>query len=127
MEQKSSSVLYERSVQVGISHCKRTLSMWIWLLIIVPALLSCGLLTTRQVTYLQRGINHVTMEEVATEFGEPAVERALEDGGTVRVYRYTGVSMAMMLPVDEFWCVEYELTFDAARVLRHWVRRDCRP
>jgi len=127
MEQKSSSVLYERSVQVGISHCKLRLSLCFCMLVAMLTLLSCGVLTNRQVAYLQRGINYVTMEEVAAEFGEPAVERALEDGGMVRVYRYTGVSMAMMLDVNEVWCVEYELTFDAARVLRHWVRRDCRP
>jgi hypothetical protein len=99
----------------------------IWVLTLTLTICACGLLTNRQVAYLQRGINHVTMEEVATEFGEPAVERAVEDGGTVRVYRYTGVSMAMMMDVNEVWCVEYELTFDSARVLRHWVRRDCQP
>lgn len=98
----------------------------VWALTVTLTVCGCGLLTNRQVAYLQRGVNHATMEEVATEFGEPAAERALEAGGTVRVYRYTGVSMAMMMDVTEVWCVEYELTFDSDRVLRHWVRRDCR-
>jgi len=53
------------------------------------------------------------------------VERSLENGGTVREYRYTGVSGPMLLPITEAWCIEYTLLFDPQKVLRYWLRKDC--
>lgn len=91
----------------------------------VLLLASCGLLSTRQVTYLEQAQGHATQEEVLQEFGEPAEKRTLEEGGSELTFRYTGVSMVMLMPIDEVYCVEYVVTFDVDKILRHWLRRDC--
>lgn len=96
-------------------------------LVTVLLLSSCGLFTTRQETYLEQATGKATQKEIEQEFGEPVAVQALDNGETVWVFRYTGVSSPMLLDVDlyEVWCVEYVLTFDAEKILRHWVRRDC--
>lgn len=97
------------------------------LMAVVLVLQGCGLLSTRQVTYLEQATDRATQEEVLQEFGEPVEQRTLDDGSTELTFRYSGVSMAMMLPTDitAGYCVEYVVTFDADKILRHWVRQDC--
>ncbi len=91
------------------------------LIAVVLVLPGCGLLSTRQVTYLEQAMGRAKQEEVLQEFGEPAEKRVLDDGGTELTFRYSGVSMAMMLPtdMDAGYCVEYVVTFDADKILRH--------
>ncbi|MEK7267943.1 MAG: hypothetical protein AAB093_00930 [Nitrospirota bacterium] len=95
------------------------------LMAVVLVLPGCGLLGTRQVTYLEQATDRATQEEVLQEFGEPVEQRTLDDGITELTFRYSGVSMAMMMDVTDVWCVEYVLTFDTDKILRNWVRQDC--
>ncbi len=62
---------------------------------------------------------------MAQQLEPPQIQRSLDDGETVWEYRYTGVTSPMLLPITEVWCVEYKLTFDQQKVLRHWLRKDC--
>ncbi len=99
------------------------------LLIVFTAitLAACTWYPNREIAYLERHMGSATVQDVEEEFGPATGVQAREDGSTVRVYRYEGVSGPMLLDVTEVWCVEYVLTFDPEGLLRTWVRRDCLP
>ena len=95
------------------------------LVLTVLALASCAWYPNREVAYRERATGSATVEEVDREFGPAAEGRTLDDGRTVRVYRYEGVASPMLLDIVERYCIEYTLTFDRTRALRGWTRHEC--
>lgn len=96
-----------------------------WLTVVALTLSGCAWSMPWPARYLAQATGTATQEQVAQQVEPPQVERVLDDGETVWVYRYTSVSSPMLLPVTEGWCVEYRLVFDLQKILRHWRRQPC--
>jgi hypothetical protein len=83
----------------------------------------CGVLTPKEVTYLQSAENHATQEEVRQRLGRPQRVVETKTGETVWVYeiRELEPSSQSTWSTKGSWCDEYVLTFDDAGVLRAWT------
>lgn len=78
--------------------------------------------------YLDTAADRATQEDVARQLGAPSQTRSVDENGWVWTYRYTAPSSLVGRRGDMlggFPCVEYVLTFDEQKILRHWVRQPC--
>ena len=78
--------------------------------------------------YLIDAADRATQDEVTKRMGSPSVTMQMPDGDSVWTYRYEVRSSLVGRRGDMVGgspCIEYVLTFDAEKILRHWVRRPC--
>jgi hypothetical protein len=83
----------------------------------------CGVLTPKEVTYLQSAEHRATQEEVRQRLGRPQRVVETTTGETLWVYeiRELEPSGQSTWSTEGSWCDEYVLTFDDAGVLRAWT------
>lgn len=90
--------------------------------------LALGACLPSQWEYLIDAADRATQDEVTKRMGSPSVTMQMPDGDSVWTYRYEVRSSLVGRRGDMVGgspCVEYVLTFDAEKILRHWVRRPC--
>jgi len=87
--------------------------------------LGCGLLTSKEATYLQSAENRATQEEVRQQLGSPQRVLSTNTGEAAWVYEIRDLepSGQSTWSTKGSWCDEYVLSFDAAGVLRAWTHQ----
>jgi hypothetical protein len=88
-------------------------------------LLGCASSGTKPVDYLDQATGHAREDDVRKQFGPPLMQVPGEDGATIWIYRYAGVSAAGPALVEQLWCYEHALTFGRNKVLQKWNRQRC--
>lgn len=76
---------------------------------------------TSRDAYLSKVTGSATQDEVRKELGSPKEERSLSNGETMWLYQYTQTESHGMI----ISCHEYQLRFDAQKVLRQWKGSNC--
>lgn len=78
--------------------------------------------------YLGEVTGRATQKDVKERFGAPLQTKALENEGSLWVYRYEVRSSLVGMRGDMVAgspCIEYLLTFDSRKVLVYWTRQPC--
>ncbi|TAJ24977.1 MAG: hypothetical protein EPO64_08760 [Nitrospirae bacterium] len=101
--------------------------LWVSLGLGIVALLLTACLPW-QWDYLNEATGRVTQKDVKERFGAPLRTKALENEGSLWVYRYEVRSSLVGMRGDMVGgapCIEYLLTFDGKNVLTYWTRQPC--
>jgi len=85
----------------------------------------CGLLTSKEVTYLQSVENQATQEDVRQRLGPPQLVVPRDSGKAVWIYEIPELEPGgqSTWSTKGSWCDEYVLTFDAGGILRGWAHK----
>jgi hypothetical protein len=89
------------------------------------ALAGCAGTPEQPLVYLDQATGHETEDEVRAELGPPLMQVPGNQGATIWIYRYAGVSSAGTASINEVWCYEHALTFGRDKVLQKWHRQEC--
>ncbi len=95
-----------------------------WLLAWVVLLGACTS-TQWKADHIDRGINRLSQEEVVQLFGPPDATRALQDGESLWVYRYSYSTIRGTAMAGTTHCWENRLRFDREKILRERQRGSC--